>query len=54
MKQYYRTISKHGSAIETWYGEPSKAEWLLKTNKLVLPLGTRKPRNVSHETIREF
>lgn len=54
MKQYYRTISKNGLAIEVWHGDSAKAGWLLETNKLVLPLGTRKPKNVSHETIKEF
>lgn len=54
MKQYYRTISKNKSVIEIWYGDPARAGWLLETNKMVLPLGTHKPKNVSRETIREF
>ena len=54
MKQYYRTITKDGTAIEVWHGDPARANWLLTTNKLVLPLGTRKPKNVSREAIKEF
>lgn len=54
MKQYYRTISKDGKDIEVWHGDPTRADWLLTRNKLVLPLGTKKPKNVSRETIKEF
>lgn len=53
MKQYYRTINTNNS-FSYWHGDNERATWLLKTNKLVLPLGTRKPKNVSRETIREF
>lgn len=54
MKQYYRTITKDGKAIEIWHGDTARASWLLTTNKLVLPLGTHKPKNVLRETIKEF
>ena len=54
MKQYYRTITKDGTAIDVWHGDPARASWLLTTNKLVLPLGTLKPKNVLSEIIKEF
>ena len=56
MKQYYRVINKIGDklTIETWHGDTSRAEWLLKTKFQVLPLGTKRPSNVSRETIKEF
>ena len=54
MKQYYRTIANDVKTIEVWHGDTARASWLLTTNKLVLPLGTRKPKNVSRETIKEF
>lgn len=53
MKQYYRTINTDNTSTY-WHGDTTRATWLLKTNKLVFPLGTRKPKNVSRETIREF
>lgn len=53
MKQYYRTLNADNTTTY-WHGDTIRAVWLLKTNKLVLPLGTHKPKNVSRETIREF
>ena len=54
MKQYYRTLSKDGTKIEVWHGDPARADWLLTINKLVIPLGTRKPKNIRRELIKEF
>lgn len=54
MKQYYRTISKDGNKVETWHGDTSRATWLLTSNKLVLPLGVHKPKNLSQEQIKQF
>lgn len=56
MKQYYRTIDKLGDklVIETWHGDTSRASWLLTNKFQVLPLGTKKPKNVPRETIKEF
>ena len=53
MKQYYRTIS-NSNKVETWHGDPARATWLLQTNKLVIPLGTHKPKNLSQEDIKQF
>lgn len=57
MKQYYATIDTCNSPqnmIQYWVGDSSRAITLTKLNKLVLPLGTRKPRNVSRETLKQF
>ena len=57
MKQYYATIDTCKSPqnmVQYWVGDNSKAVILTHSNKLVLPLGTRKPRNVSRETIKQF
>lgn len=52
MKQYYCTIDN--GVVQYWYGDSAKASLLLKFNRLILPLGTRKPRNVSRETLKQF
>ena len=57
MKQYYATIDTCKPVkdmIQYWVGDSSKAIVLTKMNKLVVPLGTRKPRNVSRETLKQF
>ena len=57
MKAYYATIDTCKPVkdmIQYWVGDNSKAVILTHSNKLVLPLGTRKPRNVSRETIKQF
>ena len=52
MKHYYLHINTHHT--EVWCGDNKRANVLLKMNGLILPLGTRKPRNVSRETLKEF
>lgn len=37
-----------------WRGDNSRAGFLTELRGFVIPLGTRNPKNVSHETIREF
>ena len=44
----------HPSVNTYWRGDNSRAGFLTKLGGFVIPLGTRKPRNVSHETIRQF
>lgn len=56
MKQYYKLIDqcKNVTIVTYWHGDPAKAKVLLTLRGFVLPLGTHKPKNVSHETIKEF
>lgn len=61
MKQYYKLIDPFGMTkyntqpvVSYWHGDPAKAKVLLSLRGFVLPLGTRKPKNVSRETIHEF
>lgn len=57
MKQYYRTSKWIGDTenIAYWHGDMEKSDKLIKFGfDFILPLGTRKPRNVSRETIMEF
>lgn len=52
MKQYYLVIKN--SEKEYWCGDSSRAYVLLQIGNIVLPLGGRKPKNVSRETIKQF
>jgi len=52
MIQYYAVIKQN--KIEYWKGDHTKRGFLIHTAGLILPLGTRKPKNVSRETIRQF
>ena len=59
MKMYYALIDTNTHPLTTpiityWCGDNSKASILTQLRGLVLPLGTRKPRNVSRETIYTF
>ena len=54
MKQYYQVYNPVTSTIETWAGDNTKASFLLQTGNLILPLGNKKPKNVSRETIKTF
>ena len=51
-KQYYKVI--RGGKIEFWHGESARAAEALSHWFFILPLGSKKPRNVSRETIKEF
>ena len=51
MKHYYKVITLRG--IEYWHGNTKNSTQLHKYG-FVIPLGTRRPRNVSRETIKEF
>ena len=50
-KQYYKIIRK--GKVEIWHGESDRVH-MLRHDSFILPLGYRKPRNVSRETIKEF
>lgn len=56
MIMYYLLVDPtlHPSVNTYWRGDNSRAGFLTELRGFVIPLGTRKPRNVSHETIREF
>ena len=55
-KQYYMVYDTLFQHRDYWHGESDRADFLLKLGILtvVIPLGTRRPRNVSRETIKEF
>lgn len=54
MKQYYQLINTITNKTEYWSGDSTHSSHLLKFGKLILPLGTHKPKNVSRETIKQF
>lgn len=56
MKQYYRLHDTLFQYDEYWHGDSDRADFLLKLGVpfVIIPLGTRRPRNVSRETIKEF
>lgn len=54
MKQYYLVYNATASTIECWTGDNLKADFLLTLGKTILPVGNKKPRNVSRETIKTF
>jgi hypothetical protein len=54
MKQYYLVYNVTTSTIDCWCGDNSKADFLLQLGRTILPVGNKKPRNVSRETIKTF
>jgi len=54
MKQYYYLYDTTFHTKSCWHGDIEKADFLLQLAQMVIPLGTRRPRNVSRETIKEF
>ena len=58
--QYYKCIKFYKdkeATIDYWHGDSSKAgsvSHLLDSYDAVIPLGVYKPKNVSHETIKQF
>lgn len=56
MKQYYELLDPTFSppVITYWCGESSKAKILTQLRGFVIPLGNKKPKKVSRETIRQF
>ena len=59
MKMYYLLLDTNVKPLTTpvttyWCGDNSKAGFLTDLRGFVIPLGTRKPKNVSRETIWNF
>lgn len=54
MKQYYCMIDTTFHTKRYWHGDNTKTKVILSLGDLIIPLGTKKPKNVSRETIREF
>lgn len=59
MKMYYLLLDTNVKPLTTpvttyWCGDNSKAGFLTSLRGFVIPLGTRKPKNVSRETIWNF
>lgn len=54
MKQYYLVYNSTTSIIDCWCGDNSKADFLLKLGNAILPVGNKKPRNVSRAIIKTF
>lgn len=54
MKQYYLVYNTTTSKIDCWCGDSNKSDFLLKTGNTILPVGNKKPKNVSRETIKTF
>ena len=52
MKQYYMVLD--ANKIEYWTGDNSKSSFLTTLGYMIIPLGTRKPKNVSRETLKQF
>lgn len=54
MKQYYQLYDTTFHTSKYYAGDSLKAEWLTKLGMMIIPLGNKKPRNVSRETIKTF
>ncbi len=56
MVQYYKTSKKVGAEIkvEYWHGESDRAGFLFNTHDFIIAIGTKKPRNIPTEQIKEF
>lgn len=56
MVQYYKTSKKVGTEIEVtyWHGDSTRADFLFSSHDFVLAIGTRKPKTIPAEDIKEF
>lgn len=52
MKQYYMVFDSNTTTY--WCGDSLKASFLTQLNKMIIPLGNKKPKNVSRETLKQF
>lgn len=52
MIQYYLTYRNGETSY--WRGDSLRASILLTLGEIVIPLGNKKPKNVSRETLKEF
>lgn len=56
MVQYYKTSKKVGTEIVVtyWHGDSARADFLFSSHDFVLAIGTRKPKTIPFEDIKEF
>lgn len=54
MKQYYQVYNPVTSTSTYWTGDNSKAGFLLTSGNFIIPLGNKKPKKVSRETLHQF
>lgn len=56
MKMYYLlTDPTFKPSVNTyWHGDNSRAQFLTTLRGFVIPLGTKKPKKLNSETLREF
>lgn len=54
MKQYYQVYNLVTSTSTYWTGDNAKAIFLLTSGNFVIPLGNKKPKKVSRETLNQF
>ena len=54
MKQYYLVYNATTSTSTYWAGGNLKAGFLLTTGNFIIPLGNKKPKKVSCETLHQF
>ena len=57
MKQYYLLFDTNPNTynvITYWVGDSSRADFLTKLGDMIIPLGNKKPKNVSRETLKQF
>ena len=54
MKQYYQVYNPLTSTSTYWTGDSTKANFLLTSNNFIIPLGSKKPKKVSRETLHQF
>lgn len=59
MKMYYLLLDTNTEPllkpVQTyWHGDNSRAQFLTTLRGFVIPLGTKKPKKLSSETLREF
>ena len=51
---YYKLFNPITNKVEYWHGDPKRSSQLLRFGVLIIPIGNHKPKNVSHETIKQF
>ena len=56
MKQYYELLDPtiNPPVVTYWHGDTTRASFLLELRGFVIPLGSKKPKKVSRETLYQF